>query len=118
MSLSTAAIAQVAHEANRALQIIQADPGIDPSPYWDHLDEETQISVIEGVEGVLDGLTPEQSHKAWCVFKLQYGWVYGATKDLEAKTHPCLVPYSKLPAEQRLKDDLFAVIVHALSRTD
>lgn len=30
--------------------------------------------------------------------------------------HPCLVPYAELPAEQRLKDDLFKAIVHILGR--
>lgn len=113
--MNPTAIARVCHEANRALQIEQDDESIPVSPHWDHLDEETQESVIEGVEGVLLGKTPEESHEQWCLFKLKHGWTYGPTKDLEAKTHPCLVPYSELPSTQRLKDDLFASIVIILA---
>ncbi len=43
------------------------------------------------------------------------GWRYGLKKDPAAKTHPCLVPYWQLPAEQRRKDGLFAAIVAALT---
>jgi hypothetical protein len=40
-------IARVVHEANRALQIEQADPSIPVSPSWDDTDEETQRSAVE-----------------------------------------------------------------------
>ena len=43
------------------------------------------------------------------------GWVYGAEKNAELKTHPCLVPYGDLPVEQRVKDELFTAIVKAVS---
>jgi len=43
------------------------------------------------------------------------GWVYGVIKDPAAKTHPCMVPFEQLPAEQRAKDLGFKAIVRALA---
>lgn len=109
-------IARVCHEANRALQITQADPAVSPS--WDEAPEWQTASAVEGVEKALAGATPEQLHQSWCEFKLNDGWVYGETKDADAMppTHPCLVEYAELPADQRLKDDLFRAIVSTLAR--
>lgn len=107
-------IARVVHEANRALQVEQADPTIAVSPPWDETDPETRASAVEGVVGVLEGNTPEESHASWSAFKERNGWVYGSVKDGEAKTHPCLVPYAELPDSQRVKDELFVSVVRAL----
>lgn len=109
------AIAQVCHEANRALQAIQNDPTIPVSPAWVDTDPETRASAVEGVRGVLAGATPEQSHEQWCAFKRAHGWTYGVHKDGITRTHPSLVPYGDLPAEQRIKDALFHAIVQALA---
>lgn len=51
---------------------------------------------------------------AWMDDKLKDGWMYGETKDPEAKTHPCLVPFKELPIFQQKKDALFCAIVDAL----
>lgn len=110
-------IARVVHEANRALQIEQADPTIPVSVGWDELDEETRRSAIEGVQGVLNGNTPEESHEGWCAFKLDHGWTLGPVKDETKKEHPLLVPYDELPESQRIKDELFVAIVKALTPT-
>lgn len=107
-------IARVVHEANRALQIEQADPTIPVSRAWDDTDEETQRSATQGVQGVIDGNTPEQSHEGWTAFKLAHGWVLGPVKDENLKTHPLLVPYAELPPGQQIKDSLFVAIVHVL----
>ncbi|MCC3277516.1 hypothetical protein LJ753_16755 [Arthrobacter sp. zg-Y20] len=106
-------IARVCHEANRALQIIQADPA--PSPEWETAPDWQRESAIEGVEKAVAGETPEQLHQSWCDFKTADGWTYGPIKDAEQKTHPCLVAYSELPADQRIKDDLFQAVVGSLT---
>ncbi len=108
-------IARVVHEANRALQIEQADPTIPVSVSWDDLDEETRQSAINGVEAVIGGAGPEQSHENWTRFKLTHGWTLGPVKDEELKQHPLLVPYGALPASQRVKDSLFGAIVQVLA---
>lgn len=38
----------------------------------------------------------------------------GPVKDAEKKEHPCIVPYDQLPLDQRMKDYIFAGIVHAI----
>lgn len=105
-------IARVAHEANRALQVELGDPAV--SPHWGDAPDWQKDSAVEGVQQALEGATPEGLHESWCDFKEEDGWVYGEVKDADAKTHPCLVPYDQLPAEQRVKDELFFQIVRAL----
>lgn len=108
-------IARVCHEANRALQIVQSDPTIPVSPSWDDASEIDRESTMRGVEGVLQGNTPEESHEGWMQHRIEAGWVYGEVKDPVAKTHPLLVPYDELDAAARSKDALFYNVVMALS---
>lgn len=108
-------IAHVCHEANRALQIEQANPAIPVSVHWEDLDLETQASAVEGIVGVLNGNTPEQSHENWMAFKLAHGWTLGPIKDEVKKEHPLLAPYNQLPRSQQIKDALFCAIVKVLA---
>jgi hypothetical protein len=102
-------IARTCHEANRVLQLSHDDE--NPSYPW-HLAQDWQkASAIEGVRVALDGATAEELHESWVRQKLADGWVYGPVKDEGIKTHPCLVPYSELPEEQRIKDHMFRAIV-------
>lgn len=105
-------IARVCHEANRAMRCVlgESDDG-----GWDEVSEETRASAVDGVLAVQNGATPEESHKNWCKFKSEHGWTYGPVKSEDLKEHPCLVPYDKLPEEQRVKDHLFVAVVNALS---
>lgn len=104
-------IAQVVHEANRALQIVL---GETPTGHWMEIDQAMRMSAVDGVENVIDGATPPENHANWMNFRSKQGWTYGPVKDPEAKTHPCMVPYEYLPQQQKLKDYLFSAIVHAL----
>lgn len=104
-------IARVCHEANRAWCVVLGD---DSQVSWDEAPEWQQDSAREGVRLGLQGLGPADLHQSWMQSKLDDGWVYGPVKDADAKTHPCLVPYSELVAEQRVKDSLFHAVVNAL----
>jgi len=115
VSLDPGQIALVVHEANRALQVIQQDPAIPVGPHWEELDQETRNSALQGVVGVQQGNTPEESHEGWTQFKLDHGWKLGPVKDEAKKEHPLLIPYDELPEAQKLKDKLFVAIVQALS---
>lgn len=108
-------IARVVHAANRELQIVQGDPV--PSPPWDDAPDYQARQAIAGVQEVMrdPGLTAEQSHELWAGRMRADGWTYGEVKDAERKTHPTLLPFSELPAEQQLKDRLFIAIVRALT---
>jgi hypothetical protein len=112
MDTTTASIARVCHEANRAWCEVNGDGTqvpFDEAPNW-------QVdSALEGVQKALDGATPRELHQSWCAAKVRDGWHWGEVKDPEAKTHPCLVDYDELPEEQRRKDALFAAIVKALA---
>jgi hypothetical protein len=74
-------------------------------------------SAIKGVEFRL--LNPnaghDAQHNAWLEEKVKDGWVYGEVKDAVAKTHPCIIPFDKLPDFQKKKDALFCAIVDSLS---
>lgn len=105
---SVAFRARVAHEVNRAYcQAI----GDDSQVPWDEAPDWQRNSAMKGVVAANNGATPEQLHESWCAQKRREGWKHGPVKDPEAKTHPCLVPYEQLPAEQRIKDHLFRAAV-------
>ncbi|QFG09171.1 hypothetical protein PBI_SPORTO_66 [Arthrobacter phage Sporto] len=104
-------IARTCHEANRVLQMSHDDEQL--SYPWHLASDEQKASSIEGVKKALEGATAMELHEAWARRKLADGWVYGETKDEGIKTHPCLVPYLKLPEEQRIKDHMFRAIVKA-----
>lgn len=105
------ACARAAHEVNRAYCIAMGD--YSQSPWEQAPDWQTQ-SARNGVRGVLEGNTPEQSHQSWLEEKRRNGWRYGAVKNVETKEHPCFLPYDQLPEAQQVKDDLFVVTVSAV----
>ena len=80
---------------------------------WKDLDVDRRIVVKQNVMATLQGATPEDLHDAWVYALEEAGWVYGETKDPEAKTHPCLVPFEELPDYQKEKDFLFQAAVFA-----
>jgi hypothetical protein len=108
-------IARVAHELNHAYCVAIGDTG---SCEWEDAPNWQRTAACQGVEFALANpdATPEMSHESWMAQKVKDGWVFGVTKDGNAKTHPCLVPYMQLPLEQRVKDHLFKGIVRAVAR--
>jgi hypothetical protein len=105
-------IAYVAHEANRAMQSLHGDDV--PSLPWVWEGRALRNTAIAGVRRVLDGISPEENHEQWCIDKLKQGWSYGPVKDIDAKTHPCIVHWEKLPQEERAKVRVFFAIVKTL----
>lgn len=106
-------VAAICHEANRAFCRINDDFSQD---YWCVSPEWQKNSARDGVifHILNPEATPENSHENWLKGKIADGWVYGPVKDVEKKIHPCMVPYSDLPAHQQAKDHLFRAIVHAM----
>jgi hypothetical protein len=105
--------AKVAHEVNRAYCESMGDDSHQP---WAEAPDWQKRSIVEGVKAISahHSLSPAESHAMWCMHKKRDGWVYGQKKDVGAKTHPCLVPYSDLPVEQQTKDALFGAAVRAV----
>ncbi len=105
------ATARAAHEANRAYCIALGDVS---QPRWEDAPDWQLSSAIKGVEGVLSGNGPEQSHESWLTEKAATGWKFGPIKDPEKKEHPCFVPYAELPEAQKQKDHVFVGVVKVM----
>lgn len=107
-------IAAVCHEANRALCQAFGDPSQVP---WDETPDDIKQSARAGVAFLQANpdAGADALHRNWMKDKAAAGWKHGAVKDAEAKTHPCLVPFAKLPAEQKAKDHVFLAIVRAMT---
>lgn len=106
-------IARIAHEINRAYC---ASLGDDSQPAWEDAPEWQKASALVGVDMHLanQNATPENSHESWLAQKTAEGWKYGPVKDAQKKEHPCFLPYTELPPEQKAKDYLFRSVVHLM----
>jgi hypothetical protein len=106
-------IAMVCHEANRAWCEMNGDNSQLP---WDSAQQWQRDSALKGVMfRIANPNSPIYAqHDAWVQDKVKDGWTFGAVKDAEKKTHPCIAPYSALPIFQQKKDALFSAIVDAL----
>lgn len=113
--MSTADIAQTAHELNKAYC---ESIGDNSQPSWEDAPEWQKSSAINGVKFHLENpdASPSASHDSWLKQKEEEGWTFGLIKDPEKKRHPCFVPYDQLPVEQRSKDYIFRQTVHSLKK--
>lgn len=105
-------IARICHETNKAYCDSIGDTS---QKHWNEAEQWQRQSAIRGVqyaEGHMDAPASAQ-HDSWAADKLRDGWKFGEVKDADKKEHPCLVPYAKLPIEQRTKDHLFKAVVRA-----
>lgn len=60
---------------------------------------ELQPELLQLVE-----MMSENVHEVWAETRVGQGWTYGAERDDSKKEHPCLVPYSDLPEEEKEYD--------------
>ena len=106
-------IAEVCHEANKKWCEANGD---DSQKHWNEAEQWQKDSAIKGVEFRLNNpdAAVDAQHNAWMQYKIEAGWVYGETKNADAKTHPCIMPFEQLPLFQQKKDALFCAIVDAL----
>lgn len=113
--MNSVLIAQICHEANRAYCWSIGDKSQLP---WDQAPQWQKDSAINGVNFCL--LNPDApasaNHDAWLQEKVADGWVYGPIKNPGSKEHPCIVPYDKLPENQKKKDSLFKELVELLKK--
>lgn len=102
--------AQAAHEVNRVYCLALGDSS---QVAWDDAPTWQQDSALAGARFHHDNPAagPSASHESWLAQKVADGWVYGETKDVDAKTHPCMVPFDRLPFSQQAKDVLFQTTV-------
>lgn len=114
MSKTFEKAARLAHEVNRLYALSHGETNVFPQ--WDDAPDDIKDSAYAGVEYLFANpkASAEDQHNAWCRHRVMSGWTYGSVKDLEAKTHPCLVPYKDLPLQQRLKDEIYQTIVREI----
>ena len=113
--MTTADIAQVAHEINKEYCLAIGDSSQlpwDEAPAWQK--ESAVLGVMFHVENPNAG--PDASHNSWMKQKIDTGWKYGKVKDADKKEHPCIVPFEDLPMQQQFKDYLFRQVVHSLKK--
>lgn len=105
-------IARICHEVNRVYCQSLGDDSFKP---WDDAEGWQRETNIKGVKFHManSNATPAASHDSWMAEKVAAGWVYGPSKDLTRKTHPCIMPYESLPKEQQFKDSFFKAVVDA-----
>lgn len=107
-----AAIGRACHEANRAWCEFNGDLSQKP---WEEAEEWQRQSAIDGIMFIFEFPEAGDSamHDNWSKTRIADGWVYGEVKDADAKTHPCLVPFTFLPPHQQFKDKLFRAVALA-----
>ena len=107
-------VARIVHEANGALCDSIGDHS---QTSWDEAPEWQRTSSMEAVRFHLENpdAPASASHERWMKERLETGWRYGETKDANARTNPCLVPFEQLPPDQQAKDHLIKAIVDALA---
>lgn len=115
MQITTIDIAKVCHETNKAFCESLGDLS---QKHWDEAEQWQRDSAVKGVEFKLNNpnATPSDQHDSWVIEKISTGWKYGPVKNAEIKEHPCIVPYSELPLEQRIKDHLFVAVVNQMKQ--
>jgi hypothetical protein len=52
----------------------------------------------------LSEMLAENAHEVWAAQRMSDGWQYGPSRDDNAKQHPCLVPYDRLPESEKKYD--------------
>lgn len=100
------------YEATR-IEAEWSERSIVPEP-WEDRDEKFRSQMINVVTQYLnqDELpTPEEAHDSWMEAYFEMGWVYGEKRDVEAKTHPDLLPFNELPKDEQDKDAIFLAFV-------
>lgn len=108
-------IAHVMHEAVRAWQ---KEHGQEPSPPWSRAPQWMKTASYDGAVWRLKNPKAKASaqHDQWMAQKKKAGWKYGKVKDGVKKTHPMMIPYSKLPAFERRKDALVGAVIDSLTK--
>ena len=63
----------------------------------------SDIQLPEELNPLLEGMA-KNVHEIWAQERINQGWTYGARRDDNKKTHPCLVDYDELEESEKLYD--------------
>jgi len=62
--------------------------------------------------------SPKKLHDAWVVAYEKMGWKFGRKRDTVKKTHPDMIPFSKLGRKEQEKDWVFFMLCEISRRID
>lgn len=103
-------ILTVLHNANAVLKKLNNEKHEELAD----MEPARRASIKEAIKHALENDTsPEESHNKWLATQEALGYKYGIEIDRVNLLHPCMMPYENLPAEQKLKDDMFVAIIQS-----
>jgi len=117
--VNIAEVAALAYMVNRAYC---AEQGNTSEPAWTETSDGKREAFIAGTQKIVLGLSrgiqiaPWDAHNEALKKRVDAGWTYGEKEDPEAKTHPLVLPFDKLPKAQQLKTFLFIAVIEACYR--
>ncbi len=79
-----------------------------PNNYIPQPIETSAIQLPEELNPLVEQMA-KNVHEVWAAGRIADGWKYGATRNDEQKTHPCLVPYEELPESEKEYDHQTAI---------
>jgi hypothetical protein len=94
------------------LQAIAVDAPIVPEP-WEQRDEAFRNQFCAKIDELCEAKslpTPEEAHDSWWRAYEVMGWTYGPVRDVQAKTHPDMVPFADLEQREQDKDAVFLAL--------
>ena len=63
----------------------------------------SDIQLPEELEALVEKMA-KNVHEVWAETRIKQGWTYGPERNDKQKKHPCLIPYEKLPEEEKEYD--------------
>ncbi len=99
------------YEAAR-LQARAAGAPVVPEP-WEERDQAFRSQFVDTIEmmcGPERKSDPAELHADWVKAYEAMGWRYGPERDLQAKTHPDMVPFEHLEPREQAKDAVFVAL--------
>jgi hypothetical protein len=105
-------IARLIYEATR-VEARWSNRSIVPEP-WEKRDEKFRKQFVDIIDKYLllkELPTPKEAHNSWMEAYFKMGWKFGKQRDVVKKTHPDLLPFDRLPKDERDKDAIFLSFV-------
>jgi len=68
----------------------------------------SDIALSEDLAGLTEAMA-RNVHEVWAAGRIKEGWTFGAIRNDQNKTHPCLIPYEQLPESEREYDRQTAI---------
>jgi hypothetical protein len=94
------------------LQAAAVGAPIVPEP-WADRDEAFKAQFLDVIAMMCSTFrkdSPEELHDDWVRAYEAMGWRYGEKRDVEAKTHPDMVPFDDLEPREQAKDAVFVAL--------